>query len=122
VYVTQPFIDFIEKHKIKGFDFVEIWDSEYTVEKEQEQKLLYQKRITEINNQLDEKLDWEAIAPLLNQGRAFISDVYKIQYNSKGELVLGNLQLDLTYNWMIPIYLPPIILDYKWCEVEPEMM
>lgn len=122
VYVTQAFIDFVNQHKIKGFEFIEMWDSEFTVEMEQEEKRQYEVRIAEINSQLNERFDWEAISPLLNQGRAFISDVYKIQYNAKGELVLGLLQLDLSYRWIVPIYLPPNILDYKWQEVERDSL
>jgi len=38
--------------------------------------------------------------------------------DKKGNFLTGRRRADGSYAWMIPAYLPPILLDMKWHETE----
>ena len=60
------------------------------------------------------KYSYEEARELVNQDLAFVSGKWKIQLNSKGQFVIGELLLDLTYQWLLPAYIPPILLGLQW--------
>jgi len=46
------------------------------------------------------------------------SGKWKLQTDDKGTVLLGTLEDDLKYHWIDPIYIPSVLLDCKWHEVE----
>lgn len=118
VYVTDLFKDLIERHKLKGLDFSIVHDSEFTAEKEQEQQRNYEAALAAIESGKGEECSYEEARERVDQGRAMASGKWKMQLDSKGRFTLGELLLDLTYQWILPVYIPPILLGYAWHEVE----
>ncbi|OAB43952.1 hypothetical protein PBAT_17175 [Paenibacillus antarcticus] len=118
VYVTEAFKDLIESNKLKGLDFSEVYDSEFTEEKEQEQKIAYEAAIAAVEQNKGQEFSYEEAEERVNQGAAVASGKWKMQLDNKGGLWLGEIILDLTYQWMIPVYIPPVLLGFQWHEVE----
>lgn len=54
----------------------------------------------------------------VNQGKAVVSGKWKMQLDSEGQFWLGELTLDLKYQWISPVFIPPVLLGYLWHEVE----
>lgn len=118
VFVTEAFKNLIETHKFKGLDFSEVYDSEFTEEKEQEQKRKYELALEEIERTKGVEFPYEEARKRVDQGQAVASGKWKMQLDDKGRFWLGELLLDLSYQWIMPIYIPPILLGYAWYEVE----
>ncbi|WP_059042048.1 imm11 family protein [Paenibacillus rubinfantis] len=118
VFVTELFKNLVESHKFKGLDFSEAYDSEFTEEKEQEQKQNYELALEEIERKKGEEFSYEEARERVDKGQAVASGKWKMQLDEKGRFWLGELTLDLTYQWIMPIYTPPILLGYLWHEVE----
>lgn len=118
VYVTEAFKDLIESHKFKGLDFSVVFDSEFTEEKEQEQKRNYEMALEEIERKKGVEFSYEEARDRVDKGQAVASGKWKMQLDEKGRFWLGELTLDLTYQWIMPFYTPPILLSYLWHEVE----
>ena len=119
VYCTEKFKTLIESHKLKGIHFREVWDSETELAVEKEAEARYEQRIAEINANLDHNLSWSAIGEVLDRGKAVISDRWKLQKDKDGDIIMGQLNLDLEYsNWMVPTFYPPVFLEMRWSEVE----
>jgi len=118
VYVTDVFKDIVQQSKLKGFDFIEVWDSELTVEKEEEMKKQFEEKLKELNDASQLVLDWNAAHLLVEDDKAVASGAWKLQKNKKGTILLGKLSHDLTYDWIDPMYYPPVLLSLKWREIE----
>jgi hypothetical protein len=117
-YFTDNFKNLIEKHKIKGLDYSIEFDSEFTLEKEQELQRKFEATLRAIEQYDGEVFSFEEGRKRVEQGKAFASGTWKMQLTNKGEFVLGQLQQDLSYSWLSPIYIPPVLLGYMWHEVE----
>lgn len=119
IYCTDKFKKIIESHKLKGIHFREVWDSETDLAMEKEAEARYEQRVAEINANLDHNLPWSAIGEVLDRGKAVISDRWKLQKDENGDIIMGQLNLDLEYsNWMIPTFYPPVFLEMYWSETE----
>jgi len=118
VYVTDAFKDIVQQSKLKGFGFIEIWDSELTVEKEEEMKKQFEDKLNKLNDASQLVMDWNAAYLLVDDDKAVASGEWKLQKNKKGTILLGKLSYDLTYDWIDPIFYPPVILSLKWREIE----
>ncbi|MEK5463529.1 DUF1629 domain-containing protein [Paenibacillus sp. FSL R7-0210] len=118
VFVTEAFKDLVELHGLKGLDFSEVYDSAFTSEKEEEQKRNYQAALDSIEHSKGTEFSYDEARILMEQGKAVASGKWKMQYDEKGELWLGELMLDLKYEWGRPVYIPPILLGYAWHEVD----
>ncbi|MFF2091581.1 imm11 family protein [Paenibacillus sp. NPDC058174] len=118
IYVTDKFRDLVLQSKLKGFDFIEVWDSEITEEMEQDKQKNYENRLLEIEQYKGTEYNWSEAIEKVETGKVMASGAWKIQQNDKGIIMLGQLLKDLTYLWIDPIYYPPISLDLKWHEAE----
>ncbi len=112
-FATDQFKEFLESHSISGPDFELIWDSEVDYEQVES---AYNETILSINADPQLTLTWAEVLDLLDQGKSAISDRWKIKYNNDKEFLLGTLNNDLTYEFVQPLYIPPILLDLKWKE------
>jgi hypothetical protein len=108
----------IEINKLKGLDFSEVFDSEFTEEKEQEQKRAYEAAVAAIEQNKGQEFSYDHARERVNLGIAVASGKWKMQLDAKGRFLLGELILDLTYQWILPTYIPPILLGCLWHEVE----
>ncbi|SDT40025.1 hypothetical protein SAMN05444162_4133 [Paenibacillaceae bacterium GAS479] len=118
VYVTDLFKELVEKHKLKGLDFSEVFDPEFTEEKEREQQRAFDQRLAEIEQNKGPEISFDEARALVDHGHVVESGKWRMKLNSKGQFVLGELLQDLSYQWMKPVYIPPILLGYDWCKVE----
>lgn len=117
-YITDHFKNLIEQHKIKGLDYSTEFDSEFTLEKEQELEQKYEAQLRAIEEHGGEVFSYEEGRRRVEQGKAVASGKWKMQLTNKGGFVLGQLLLDLSYSWITPIFIPPILLGHSWYEVE----
>ncbi|RUT45251.1 hypothetical protein EJP82_16370 [Paenibacillus anaericanus] len=120
VYVTEAFKDLIERNKLKGLDFSQVYDSDFTEAKELEQKRNYESALADIERSKGQEFSYEEAGERVGQGKAVASGKWKMQLSTKGNFLLGELLLDLTYQWIRPMYIPPILLDYLWHEVDKD--
>lgn len=118
IFVSDEFKDEVLKHGLKGLDFEEIWDSEFTKKDEIVQQERYDNYLTEIEQNKGTEMDWNKAMKLLDEGRAVASAHWKLQKDEGMELLVGQLTYDLDYEFAKLIYIPPILLDLKWHEVE----
>ncbi|WP_322923220.1 imm11 family protein [Paenibacillus campi] len=112
-YATDQFKQFLEQHHISGPNFELIWDSEVDYEHTQQK---YDEAVRKINEDPQLILSWAEAIELLKQGKCAVSDQWKIKYDANQNFLLGKLTPDLTYEFMQPLYIPPILLDLKWKE------
>lgn len=118
VFVTEFFKDIIERNKLKGLDFSVEFDSEFTEEKELEQKQNYEAALKELEDYQGPEVSYEEARNLVDQGKTMASGKWRMELDGKGTFWLGQLTLDLSYQWMSPVYIPPILLGQLWHEVE----
>ncbi|KGE17115.1 hypothetical protein [Paenibacillus wynnii] len=103
---------------MKGFSFELLWNSESRVDAEADLDRRYQEMLTAVEcNKRDEFSFQEDERRILN-GEGCASGKWRLQHAPDGTVRLGSLQADGSYNWMQPIYYPPILLDLKWHVVD----
>lgn len=114
VYVSDAFREKILAAKLKGFDFEEVWDSEWTDELELEQQERYQAFLANLEMNKGKEFDWSEAIEKLKIGKEVASNVWRMKYNQEGELCIARLGLDCEYVWSNSDIIPPILLGLKW--------
>lgn len=117
-FLTEKFKELIESHKIKDLDFSIEYDSEFTIEMELQQKQQYEAALSLLENYHGQEFSYEEARAKIETGLAVESGKWRMQHDEQGRLWLGQLRPDVTYLWMRPVYIPPILLDYRWHEIE----
>lgn len=111
VFVTDTFKNIIESNKLVGFRFDEVWSSEKAPSEND----------GELHSGPDlpstETYPYREAAQFLLAGKAIASGVWKLQQESKGNIVLGEW-VEGEYRWIDPIAYPPILHELKWVVVE----
>ncbi|WP_145333989.1 imm11 family protein [Paenibacillus xylanexedens] len=118
VFVTEKFKQWVEEHKFKGLNFSQVYDADFTEEMEAEQQRLYDAALEEIGRNKGQEYSYEEARELVDQGEAMASGPWKMQLNKHGQFVQGELLKDLSYQWMIPAYIPPVLLLKSWHKVK----
>ncbi|WP_028592457.1 imm11 family protein [Paenibacillus massiliensis] len=118
IYVSDEFRDAVLKAGLKGLNFDIVWDSEFTKEDEIAQQERYDNYLAELEKSKGVEMDWNTAMELLNEGKAVASAHWKLKKDENKELLVGRLTYDLDYEFAKLIYIPPILLDLKWHEVE----
>lgn len=113
-FVSDEFKEFIENSSLHGPDFDLVWDSELDEETELYQQQIYDEYIYSINNSVDLSISWEEAMNHINQNKAVVSDRWKLKLDQDRNILLGQLNMDLQYDFVSPKYIPPILLDLKW--------
>lgn len=116
-FVSDEFKEFIENSGLHGPDFDLVWDSEIDEETELHQQQIYDEYINRINNSIDLSMSWEQAMDCVNQNEAVVSDRWKLKLDQDRNILLGQLNMDLQYDFVSPKYIPPILLDLKWKKV-----
>ncbi|WP_239616856.1 imm11 family protein [Cohnella mopanensis] len=118
VYVTDQFVELVKHHKLKGFQFKEVWDSnsECTEELEQEKQKRFQEILNAVQQYQGPKYNYEEAVKQVQNGKAMVSDRWKMQKDTKGRFWLGQLEDNAVYHWLMPTFIPPVLLGYMWHE------
>jgi hypothetical protein len=107
VYVSDEFRKRVLENNLTGFEFTLLANTDSTEEIDDSQ-------VEEVT--LD-GISYQEATELLLAGKAIASGKWKLQKNKKGNIRLGQLVRG-TYEWIDPLYYPPIFHDLKWKEVE----
>lgn len=118
VFVTESFKNLIEKNNLKGLDFSRFYDSAFTEEKERQQQREYEEALAGIERSKGMEFNYEEALNKTHEGLAVASGQWKMQRDDQDRLWLGQLNLELSYQWLMPVYIPPILLTYSWHVVE----
>ncbi|WP_078544732.1 imm11 family protein [Litchfieldia alkalitelluris] len=107
VFVSDRFRDKVIESDLQGFDFIEVWNSESTAD---------QVEYSEISNS-DKLYTFDEASKIAeDQNKTFVSGKWAIRFDEGKEFQIGQLQEDGSYNWVNPIYYPPIFIGMKWEE------
>ncbi|MBY0206223.1 imm11 family protein [Paenibacillus cucumis (ex Kampfer et al. 2016)] len=118
VFVTDLFKQVVEEHKFKGLNFNVVYDSEFTQEKEAERQRLYEQTLESIEQNKGKEYTYEDARELVDQGKTMISGRWKMKLDDQRQLWLGELLKDLSYQWIMPMYIPPVLLLESWHEAD----
>lgn len=118
VFVTDAFKEAVEANGLKGFEFRLLWDSEASSDEDAELERKYQELLAIIERNKGEEFSFQEAERRILDGEGCASGKWRLQYAQDGTVRLGNLQWDGSYNWIQPIFYPPILLDLKWHVVD----
>lgn len=118
VFVSDQFREQIIKSKLLEFKFNEVWDSEYTIEINQDRELKYAAFMEEMEQHNGVSYTWEQTCEKVKEGWAMRSLEWKMQLNKKGEIMLGRLDRDCNYRWNYSYGTPPALLSSEWFETD----
>lgn len=118
VFVTDTFKEAVEANGLKGFTFELLWDSEASGDEEAELERQYQERLADVERNKGEEFSFQEAERRMLAGEGLASGKWRLQQAQDGTVRLGNLQWDGSYNWIQPIFYPPIFLDLKWHVVD----
>ncbi|WP_340015436.1 DUF1629 domain-containing protein [Paenibacillus sp. FSL K6-1318] len=118
IYVTHEFKKSVEQYKFKGLDFTMVFDSDFDKDQEDRQKQEYENMLVEIERNKGEEYTYVDARELVDRGEAMASGQWKMQLNRQGQFLLGELLKDVSYQWMIPAYIPPVLLLKSWHKVK----
>lgn len=114
IFVSDTFKETVEQAGLKGFRFEEVWNSDDTEVKAREAR--YATLLEEIEQMEGKLWSFDDAIRHLNQNRsmAFVSKGWKLQVDEEGDLLIGSLQHDGTYKFIVSVYYPPILFSYEW--------
>lgn len=118
VFVSDQFRERVLNSKLKGFDFIEVWDSEITEEMEQAAQKRYEQFLVDIERNKGPEMGWNEAIDTINQGKAVASGQWKMQNDAQGEMQIARLNIECEYNWLNSPIVPPILLGLRWHETE----
>jgi len=119
IYVSDEFRNRVIEKKLKGFVFIEVWDSTVTPEVKEERKQRYAEMLQEIErNKGKENSFDDAMDLVVGEDKAIASGKWKIQRDKTGEILIATLEEDGRYKWMNVSHYPPILIGMKWHVVE----
>lgn len=122
VYVSDKFRDVVLASKLKGFEFIEAWDSERTDEIEKDEQQRFEAILAEIEKNKGTEFSWSDAVGMVKQGTAVASGSWKLQNDKDGNMQISRLSLDCKYSWINSDIVPPILIGLKWHEVEKSDM
>ncbi|MDB5056271.1 MAG: hypothetical protein JWM44_4321, partial [Bacilli bacterium] len=92
VYVTDTFRDKVIESGLKGFKFIEVWDSEEDVAAKEALHQQYLKHLERIEKNKGQEYPYIESMHMVNAGKAIVSGKFKLQQDKTGNILLGNLQ------------------------------
>ncbi|MCM3039443.1 hypothetical protein M3201_06970 [Paenibacillus motobuensis] len=119
IFVTDTFKEAVEANGLKGFTFELLWDSEMNIDAEAELERQYQEALAAAELNKGEEFSFDEAIKRMEAGESLASGPWRLQQAPDGTVRLGNLQADGSYNWIQPIFYPPVLLDLKWHVVNP---
>ncbi|MCU6707886.1 hypothetical protein M6D81_04100 [Paenibacillus sp. J5C_2022] len=118
VFVSDQFRETVLNSKLKGFQFIEVWDSERTDELEREELKRYEAYVNNLEQNKGPEFGWSEAIEKVEQGKAVASKAWRMQKDENGTLQIARLELNCQYSWLKSEVIPPILLGLAWHEVE----
>ncbi|WP_078544733.1 imm11 family protein [Litchfieldia alkalitelluris] len=113
VFVSDRFREKVLEAGLKGFEFIEVWDS------------AEHEKNTSIQGELcldDDSIEWhtfELASELVKKhNKVVVSGEWAIRLGNDQQTLIGHLREDGTYLWLNPIYYPPVFIGMKWRVLE----
>jgi hypothetical protein len=116
VYVSDTFKSEVEKHKLKGFDFVLIWDTENLEEMRKEKLKQYDSYYERIPTRPQLSFT-DALQKVEQEGKLIRRD-NKIFISQNSRLLYGTVSEDESIDWGELVYIPPLFFDLEWVVYE----
>jgi hypothetical protein len=118
VFVSDLFRERCLSAGLHGFKFIEVWDSENSRSTESTPAA-----VRGIEDNAVSSMPYADAVQLLLNGKAIASGKWKLQKDNTGNILLGELlEEDGEYNWIDPVYYPPIFHELKWQKVESSVL
>jgi hypothetical protein len=116
VFVSDQFRDAVIQNDLTGFRFIEVWNSNDSgiTEQEENEQIAVMLQKSKVSERVYGYID---TMYMVNDGKAIASGKWKLQKKRKGIIMLGEY-ISGAYEWMDPLFYPPILREYDWFEVE----
>jgi hypothetical protein len=109
VYVSDRFRQTVLDNKLTGFDFIELWDSDTSLEIEALEPLEWQDPIVGDTITFSEAMKFAE-----KTGQIYRSGKWRMKFNDKGNLLIGELDNRGQAFYDNLVYIPPILFTQKW--------
>jgi hypothetical protein len=109
VYVSDRFRQTVLDNKLTGFDFIKLWDYEASTEVELLEPIEWQDPIVG-----DSITFSEAMKLAEKTGQIYRSGKWRMKFNDKGNLLIGELDNRGQVFYDNLVYIPPILITQKW--------
>jgi hypothetical protein len=116
IYVSETFKNVVETNKLKGFHFVEVWDTDNSEELRKER--LKQYDIYFEGSSSRNKLPYSDAWKLVSEKKIMVRNQKNIIHNKEGTILFGEIFEDESIQWIDPIYIPPLFLELEWMVYE----
>ncbi|MCR2806075.1 hypothetical protein [Paenibacillus soyae] len=111
IYVTDEFKKVVEDNKLKGFHFVELWDTEYTEYDRRERLKKFDSFYEGISSR--KKVNYSEAVKLIEDGKQVRSGKHIMKV--KDDLFLiGQILEDESIQWVHPTFIAPIFFELQW--------
>ncbi|MDB5054988.1 MAG: hypothetical protein JWM44_3038 [Bacilli bacterium] len=116
IYVSDTFKNVVETNKLKGFHFVEVWDTDNSegLRRERLKKYDIYFEGSSSRNRLPYSDAWK----LVSEKKIMVRNQKNIIHNKEGTILFGEIFEDESIQWIDPIYIPPLFLELEWIVYE----
>ncbi|RTE02241.1 imm11 family protein [Paenibacillus whitsoniae] len=111
VFVSDQFRERVIETKLRGFEFTEVWNA---TDSHESRELRLAELLKKIEENKGAEFTYLQARELVEQGATVVSAQWSMCKNEHGEILIGQLQFDGNYSWMVPAFFPPIFHDLKW--------
>jgi len=111
IYVTDQFKEAVEGHKLKTFQFIQLWDTESSEEAQKERLKQFDRFYSCLAAR--EQISFQTAMKVVYKGK-LIRSRNKIMKVENGELLSGEIFEDETVKWINPTYIPPLFFERQW--------
>ncbi|WP_236838937.1 imm11 family protein, partial [Caldalkalibacillus salinus] len=116
IYVTDTFKNRVEEAGLVGFEFHEVWDSEKDYSLEEAEPVM-----PDIHPIQEGDYSFNEAWKMAEQGEvAAASGEWKVKKSKDGQHMIIGKWTGEKYEYLIPHFIPPILLDMKWKIVNKE--
>jgi len=110
-FATDTFKKVVEEHKLKTFQFIEVWDTEYTEEMRKERLKTYDQYYAALADR--QQVPYERARSMVELGNVFRHDDH-ILLQKDDQFLIGKILDNETIQWIRPTYIPPIYFEWQW--------
>ena len=110
-FATDTFKKVVEEHKLKTFQFIEVWDTENTEEMRKERLKAYDQYYAALADR--QQVPYESARSMVELGNVFRHDDH-ILLQEDDRFLIGKILDNETIQWIRPTYIPPIFFEWQW--------
>lgn len=120
--VNYPFISDSIRHAIvnsdlQGYQLIEMWDSAFSWK---EKNMRFNEMVTQSNRERTQTFNYSTAIRYVEKRKMIVySDRWAMKIDNDGDFLLGELLQDGTYSWIIPYFIPPVLLGQIWGIKDP---